>query len=82
MVGNLWEWVADWMPETTNSPGWSNAFSDDLMGFAGADALRGPGAIVRGGNWNYGAQAGPFAIDASYQPNYANNDNIGFRCAH
>ena len=35
MVGNLWEWVGDWVPASTNCPGWG-AFSEDAMCLSGA----------------------------------------------
>ncbi|MDD2796868.1 MAG: prepilin-type N-terminal cleavage/methylation domain-containing protein [Candidatus Pacebacteria bacterium] len=37
-------------------------------------------AFLRGGHWNYGANAGVFALDLSYSPSYSNG-HIGFRCA-
>jgi formylglycine-generating enzyme required for sulfatase activity len=38
------------------------------------------GALIRGGNWNNGTNAGVFAVNANNNPSNANN-NIGFRCA-
>jgi formylglycine-generating enzyme required for sulfatase activity len=39
-----------------------------------------PGALIRGGNWNNGTNAGVFAVNGNNDPSNANN-NIGFRCA-
>ena len=39
-----------------------------------------PGALIRGGNWNNGTNAGVFAVNANNNPLNSNN-NIGFRCA-
>ncbi len=78
MVGNLWEWVADWVPLSTAAPGWGG-FSNDWMGLAGASADAGPGALVRGGYFSAGSNAGPLAV-VNFQP----SDPIyyiGFRCA-
>jgi sulfatase-modifying factor enzyme 1 len=62
MVGNLWEWVADWVPASTAAPGWGS-FSDDYMGLSGASTTaQGPGALLRGGYWHNGAAAGVFAV--------------------
>ena len=49
MVGNVAEWVADWVPQSTNCVGWGN-FSNDDMCLAGASTTAtAPGALVRGG---------------------------------
>jgi len=80
MVGNLSEWVADWVPDSTTCPGWG-AFSDDSMCLSGAStSTQGPGAVFRGGNFGSGAAAGPFAVLASFQPSEPSGV-IGFRGA-
>ncbi len=82
MVGNLWEWVVDWVPLSDGScPGWGS-FSDDLQCFAGADTTTtgGPGALVRGGSFFDGTGAGPLAVIGYYQPSFSFSD-VGFRCA-
>ena len=38
------------------------------------------GALIRGGNFNNGTNAGPLAVNGNNQPSNSNN-NIGFRCA-
>ena len=80
MVGNLSEWVADWVPRSTACPGWG-LFSDDLMCLAGADTTGGPGALIRGGDFNDGSSAGVFAVDGFSQPSSAVVGVVGFRCA-
>jgi len=80
MVGNVHEWVADWLPMSTECPGW-DTFSDDVMCVAGADPTRtGPSALMRGGLFSDEAAAGPFSIRAD---NFASDQvsYIGFRCA-
>ncbi len=79
MVGNVNEWVADWVPGAAGCPGWGS-FSDDQMCLAGGStASGGPLAPFRGGGWNGGAFTGPFAIDA-IQP-WHSDPTIGLRCA-
>lgn len=38
-----------------------------------------PAALIRGGNFNNGTNAGVFALNANNAPSNSNN-NIGFRC--
>lgn len=93
MVGNLWEWTADWVPAAEGCPGWGD-FSDDVMCFSGADttvpspgsstaAMAGPGALLRGGAFTSNAAAGPLAISAIHAPTaaIAFGTGLGFRCA-
>jgi formylglycine-generating enzyme required for sulfatase activity len=83
MVGNLAEWVADWVPRSTQCPGWAS-FSDDSMCLAGASTTAtGPGALLRGGSFSpffFGATtAGPLTVNGSFEP-AASLRLIGFRC--
>lgn len=87
MVGNVWEWVADWVPITgLCHAGWGlpiGSFSDDVMcSFqALASDAGGPAALNRGGGGLLGVGAGPLAVqdryvyDASTAPDF-----VGFRC--
>ena len=80
MVGNVDEWVADWVPLSTDCPGWGT-FSNDFQCFAGASTVvhNGPGALVRGGHF-FGGPCGPLTINGGFQPS-ASSSGIGFRCA-
>jgi formylglycine-generating enzyme required for sulfatase activity len=81
MVGNLAEWVADWVPGTTNCPGWGS-FSNDDMCLAGASTTQtGPSVMVRGGAFASidGPGAGPLAVH-TFRPSHSTNF-VGFRCA-
>jgi formylglycine-generating enzyme required for sulfatase activity len=81
MVGNLAEWVADWVPAPTMCPGWAN-FSNDEMCLSGASTTaNGPGALVRGGAFASlgGQKAGPLAVHI-FAPFHSTNF-VGFRCA-
>lgn len=80
MVGNLFEWVADWAPLSTTCTNWGT-FSDDVMCLAGANTNSpGPGALLRGGSYLSGATAGPLTVIATVAPSRS-EDLIGFRCA-
>jgi formylglycine-generating enzyme required for sulfatase activity len=80
MVGNLYEWVADWVPASTACPGWGG-FSNDNMCLSGASTTaNGPGALLRGGDFGHGTAAGPFTVSASFGPSVF-GPSIGFRCA-
>jgi hypothetical protein len=66
MVGNLREWVADWVPGSTTCPGWGS-FSDDVMCLSGATTTaQNPGIVIRGGDFLTGSSSGPFAVDARW----------------
>jgi hypothetical protein len=79
MVGNAFEWVAEWVPRSTACPGWGT-FSDDLMCLAGANETSGPGALNRGGLGSDPSVAGVFTVDAGRRPQDSSSI-IGFRCA-
>jgi formylglycine-generating enzyme required for sulfatase activity len=66
----------DWTSEARLPGGDFSCFGGP--GGSGASAL--PGALVRGGEWDYGPIAGVFAVDASLEP-WVSADFIRFRCA-
>jgi formylglycine-generating enzyme required for sulfatase activity len=84
MVGNLYEWVADWVPRSTGCGTWSAGVSPtgDDQCLAGAATTGEPGALLRGGDFDFagGAGAGPLAVFGGNEPSDA-GDSIGFRCA-
>src|SRR5262249_46335560 len=83
LVGNVWEWVAEWVPRSTGSGSWG-AFSDDYQGLAGAEApspTTQPGALLRGGSFFNGTGGGVFAVLGSDRPSVADSGTVGFRCA-
>jgi len=82
MVGNVAEWVADWVQNPTVCDTWGSSFSPtgDHACFSGAsDAVPIPAALMRGGFFANGSTAGPLWTEAvaltEYEPYY------GFRCA-
>jgi hypothetical protein len=83
MVGNVWEWVADWVVGTTGCTSWvsNGTFSStDTMCLSGASTTaQGPGALARGGDFAGGTGAGPFAVNDFFPQ--ANGSNLGFRGA-
>lgn len=79
MVGNLWEWVGDWVPASTACPGWGD--SDDTMCLSGASTTNAfPGALIRGGDFSDDAAAGPLAVSGIWRPSFS-FARIGFRGA-
>ena len=82
MAGNLSEWVAEWVPRSVTCETWGADVSPtlDFQCLAGAVTAGGPGALLRGGGFLSGSDAGPLAIDGSIQPSFSDS-TIGFRCA-
>lgn len=90
MVGNVWEWVGDWMQG--NTAPWAPSSGDAGTGY-GSDWMNGtnpaanqgdgqnlPAALIRGGYYVSGANAGVFALFAADAPSHS-GIGIGFRCA-
>ncbi len=82
MVGNLSEWVADWVPLSTTCVSALFAGTNDVNCLAGASTNSGPGALIRGGDFDFvdGSNAGVFAVGALLAPSGAGS-GIGFRAA-
>ena len=80
MVGNVEEWVADWVPLSMQCTSWGS-LSDDRMCLSGASPfVGGPGALTRGGSFVDGPSAGPLAVVGGRRP-AVTFGFIGFRCA-
>ena len=83
MVGNVSEWVADWDEHAGACDTWPPAFGDDLTCIGrgeGDSENRFAAALLRGGDWNDGSSAGPFAVVGGIQPS-GSGAFIGFRGA-
>lgn len=80
MVGNVDEWVADWVPRSTDCSVWSGGISSsDYQCLGGAATVGEPGAVLRGGDFGSATGAGPFAVNGFGAPSFSGN--YGFRCA-
>ena len=86
MFGNGWETGCRGMPNPwAPSTGTTNAAygSDWMYGTNPASSQGGenfPAALLRGGLWADGADAGVFALSADFAPS-GSDFSIGFRCA-
>ncbi len=81
MVGNVWEWVADWVPPFSESCGTVLFGSEDFNCLAGTIQAGGTAALIRGGGWSSGGRAGVFAVGSVHDPSDAGSGGVGFRCA-
>ena len=84
MVGNLAEWVADWvprsLPECVNFWNGDASPSGDFQCLVGASDAGEPGALVRGGEFGSMTFAGPLTLYGNVPPSGSFNV-VGFRCA-
>jgi len=82
MVGNVDEWAADWADLANGCTNWSAGFGSDISCFGGpgGSGFNLPGALLRGGSFSDGTNAGVFAVSALGGPSNSFSD-VGFRCA-
>jgi formylglycine-generating enzyme required for sulfatase activity len=82
MVGNVWEWVAEWVDRANGCTRWPAGFGSDwsCVGGPGSGHSNLPGPLVRGGPWGDDTGAGVFAVDVDDAPS-GGSLSIGFRCA-
>jgi formylglycine-generating enzyme required for sulfatase activity len=84
MVGNMQEWVADWLPRSTSLSGaWSILISPtgDGQTLGGAATDGEPGALLRGGGFLHQTAAGPLTVNAYNVTPSTFGTPVGFRCA-
>lgn len=80
MIGNLDEWVAEWVPLSTACSSWGSLSDDFMCLFGASTSAVGPGALLRGGDFRSRTSAGPLAVIGSGGP-FNSRPFIGFRCA-
>ena len=82
MVGNLYEWVADWVPRSVDCQNGSwGGFSEDRQCLVGAATDGQPGALLRGGAFLFDAEAGVFDVLGGFSLSVTPNFFLGFRGA-
>ncbi len=95
MVGNLWEWTAEWHAGTSATSSGTSATPWPSAGSYGSDGTWGissyasdgytgyvqglPAAALRGGYWLFGTGDGVFSLSLSNAPSNW-GDALGFRC--
>ncbi len=80
MVGNLEEWVADWVPRSEPCNGSWGTFSDDFQCLSGAVTGGKPAALIRGGGHSGpGPNNGVFSVHGDFEVS-VELSVFGFRC--
>ncbi len=92
MVGNLWEWTANWQGGPEDASNSLTQGGDEYHGdgtwnvkiaeYQGTNASSNvfPAVSSKGGGWSGGSRSGVFVISLNSSPS-SWNDNSGFRCA-
>lgn len=83
MVGNVREWVADWVDAAESCTNWPADFGSDVSCVGGPGGplwYSLPHPYLRGGSYLDGPDAGVFAITAKVPATEAADGTIGFRC--
>jgi sulfatase modifying factor 1 len=82
IIGNSWEWVADWYSETYAKCGEACAGIDPKGPCKGADKCPGhKEKILRGGSWYWDASYATGTYRRNYVPENMPASHFGFRCA-